>query len=240
MRYIALFLLLMSFVTFSLGQKTNVYFFPGQGSDQRLFSKIKFDTAEFNAVYFHYPTPEKNATMQSFAYQFIDSIDQKQPFILIGTSMGGMFCSELSDTLDPLSTIVISSAKERNELPHRYRFQRIVPIYKIIPKRFLLGGAKMMQPIVEPDRNKEKDTFKNMLADKDPTYMKRSIHLIVNWRKVGCSPKIVHIHGDKDNTLPIRKVKADYVVEGGSHMMTLTRGEEILEIIEQIILSSSN
>ena len=237
MRIILSILFLVLLISVSLGQKTNVYFFPGQGSDKRLFSKIQLDTNKFNPVYFYYPTPRKNETMQTFAYQFIDSINQEQPFILIGTSMGGMICSELSDTLQALLIIVISSAKERNELPHRYRFQRILPIYKIVPKRFLLGGAKMMQPIVEPDRNKEKEVFKNMLADKNPTYMKHSIHLIVNWLKEGASPSIIHIHGDNDNTLPIKKIQADHILHGGSHMMTLTRGEEVLKVINQYLLS---
>jgi pimeloyl-ACP methyl ester carboxylesterase len=222
-----------------LSQEINVYFFPGQGSDERLFRSIVLDSTKYNCVYFNYPVPEKNSSLKDFAYLFIDSINQKSPFILIGTSFGGLICSELADTLSPKKTIVISSAKIRNELPHRYRFQRVIPLYKVFPKKALLGGAKIMQPLVEPDRNKYKETFKSMLDNKDPLYMKRSIGMIIRWSKKEYNPSIIHIHGAKDNTIPIRKVDVDHIVENGSHMMTLTMGEEISKILNKVILTKT-
>lgn len=215
--------------------RTTVYFFPGQGSDDRIFEKIELDSTRYQSVFFAYPTPEKRSDLRSYAHQFIDSIDTSSPFVLIGVSLGGMMCVEISDTLKPKKTIIISSAKSRSELPFRYRFQRYLPLYKIFPKRMLLGGAKMMQPIVEPDRNKNKSTFQAMLNAKDPMYMKRTIGLIVRWRRIQQNHKIDHIHGTKDNTLPYRKVDANYTVQGGSHMMTLTEGERIFEIILELL-----
>ena len=224
-------------VNASFAQKTAVYFFPGQGSDERLFSKIQLDTSLFQCHYFTYPTPNKRESLKDFAYLFIDSINPKNDFILIGTSLGGMICSELADTLKPKKTIVISSAKDRKELPQRYRFQRLIPLYVLFPKKAILAGAKFMQPIVEPDRNKHEETFKAMLDDKDPLYMKRTVRMIINWKKKGHSTSIVHIHGSDDHTLPIKKVDADYVVDEGSHMMTLTRGKEVCDLILQILAS---
>jgi hypothetical protein len=46
---------------------------------------------------------------------------------------------------------------------------------------------------------------------------------------------MIHIHGTDDHTLPIKNVKADYIIEGGSHMMVLTRGEEINQLIIKIL-----
>ncbi len=48
-------------------------------------------------------------------------------------------------------------------------------------------------------------------------------------------PGIVLIHGDKDHTIPVRNVKVDYLVPGGSRMMMLTRPEEINRLIYQIL-----
>ena len=117
----------------------------------------------------------------------------------------------------------------------RYRFQRFVPIHKLVPKGMMKWGAKVMQPIVEPDRNKEKETFKSMLEDKDKRFMKRSVNMIINWKRDSYNEEIIHIHGDKDNTLPIKKVKYDYLIKGGSHMMTLTRGEELSKLLKEIL-----
>ncbi|WP_320004605.1 hypothetical protein [Shiella aurantiaca] len=147
-----------------------------------------------------------------------------------------MLCAELSEVLNPEKVIIISSAKNRQELPFCYTFQRIIPLYKLMPPRLLLGGAKMLQPLVEPDRNKNKATFQQMLGAKDPLYMKRSIGMIIRWERTLNSQKIIHIHGDNDHTLPIRRVRSDHVVPNGSHMITLTRFEEVKQILLKELL----
>jgi len=96
-------------------------------------------------------------------------------------------------------------------------------------------GAQLMQPIVEPDRNKEKETFKAMLKDKDPDFLRITIDMILNWKREDYSDKIIHIHGDNDKTIPHRNVKYDYLIENGSHMMTLTRGEEISSLVIKLL-----
>lgn len=217
-------------------QQTNVYLFPGQGADARLFSNLTIDTSLYKLHYFEYQTPDKKESLRMYAYRFIPAIDTAQDFILLGVSMGGMICSELCDTLNPKKTIIISSAKHRKELPIRYRFQRTIPLYRLFPKRVLLGGAKMMQPLVEPDRNKYKETFKAMLDEKEPLYMKRSIGMIINWDKETFSKEIIHIHGTDDHTIPLRNVNADYVIKKGSHMMTLTNSEAINTVLKELLL----
>lgn len=235
-----IFLLTLLYLSGLNAQKTNVYFFPGQGSDERIFQKINLDTTNYNCIYFSYPIPDKREGLHQFAMRFIDSLNQQKPYILIGTSLGGMICSELADTLKPSKTIIISSAKHRKELPHRYRFQRILPIYRVFPKRALLGGAKVMQPIVEPESKKHKEIFKSMLGKKDPVYMKRSIEMIIKWKRKECNADIIHIHGTKDHTIPYRKIDADISIQDGSHMMTLTKGEIINDKINSILSQTHN
>lgn len=216
--------------------KTLVYLFPGQGSDERIFSKINLDT-NFLIVNVTYPTPERYSTLNEYAHVISKQIDTTQHYIFIGVSLGGMICSELADFLKPEKIIIISSAKCCKELPFRYNFQKTIPLNKVIPKRLIKFGALILQPIVEPDRNKNKSTFKNMLGNKDPRYLKRTANMIINWKKENYNNKIIHIHGTKDHTIPFCNVKANYVITGGSHMMTLTRGDEINDLI-RLILSS--
>jgi hypothetical protein len=144
-----------------------------------------------------------------------------------------MICVELNEILTAQKVIIISSAKNRSELPFRYKFQRVIPIYKILPARSLLFGAKFLQPIVEPDRDRNKETFKSMLSAKNPVYIKRTIEMIIKWDRKKNTKKMIHIHGDNDHTLPIRRVNCDYIVNGGSHMMTLTRFDVITGILKK-------
>jgi pimeloyl-ACP methyl ester carboxylesterase len=215
--------------------QTNIYFFAGQGSDKRIFDSLEIDP-HFNKIFVEYPIPKKGTSLAQFAKQLSVQIDTTKPFILIGVSLGGMLCCEMSEYLHPEKTIIISSAKNRKELPFRYRFQRYIPLYAILPPVVLKWGAKVMQPIVEPDRNKNKEIFKAMLDSKAPTYYKRTIRMIVNWQLRKNSRKIIHIHGTKDHTLPYRKLKSvDHTIAKGSHMMTLTRAEEISQTLILIL-----
>jgi esterase/lipase len=221
--------------SFVYGQKKSViYLFPGQGSDKRLFDSLELSSS-YTIQHIDYFTPEKRTSLKEYAVELSKQIDTTESYILIGVSLGGMICSELSELLNPARVIIISSAKNRSELPFRYKFQKVIPIYTIFPSRVLKGGARLLQPIVEPDRKKNKDTLKIMLKEKDPKYMKRTIEMIIKWERLESTKTIIHIHGDADHTLPIRKVKCDYVVQKGSHMMTLTRPKKISELINSVL-----
>jgi pimeloyl-ACP methyl ester carboxylesterase len=216
--------------------QTLVYLFHGPGSDERVFSKISLDS-NYRIVNVVYPIPEKGATLKEYADVISKQIDTSGKYIFIGFSLGGMICSELADCFKPEKIILISSAKCRNELPFRYRFQKKLPINKIVPKGLIKQGALLLQPLVEPDRNKNKDTFKSMLKSKDSRYLKRTADMIINWDKENYDSKIIQIHGTNDHTIPLCNVKADYLIKDGSHMMTLTRGDEINEFIRLILAS---
>ncbi len=239
MRSVLLIALLFLIKTASFGIQppagdTIIYLFPGQGSDERLFKHLVLP-AGYDTVHISYPVPDKHETLAEYAARYIEEIDCSGPYILMGVSLGGMICTELSDTLSPLRTILISSAKTTHELPGRYTFQKHFRLNRIIPKRMTKGGARLLQGIVEPDRKHDKETFKDMLKAKDPLYLKRTVDMIINWDRTTYSDKIIHIHGDNDHTIPIKNVRYDYLMEEGSHMMMITRAGEINQIIDHIL-----
>lgn len=227
------FVILFAFCEFHFFSQT-VYFFPGQGSDERIFEKITLDST-YKKVYLSYPIPEKKETMHSYALKIAKDIDTSAPYAFVGVSLGGMLISELMNVYEPQKAIIISSAACRSELPFRYRFQKHLPLNKIVPKSMVKLGAKILQPLVEPDRNKNKAIFKAMLKDKKPKYLKRTVNLIVNWDKKERNCDIIHIHGTNDHTLPHRRVLADFYLDDGSHMMALTRGEEINHLLLNLL-----
>lgn len=218
---------------------TIVYLFPGTGSDARLFSEIKLPEG-FQAVNISYPVPAKKATMADYASVLAAQIDTSQPFVLLGVSIGGMLCTELAEQLQPVKTIIISSAKCRSELPRHYRFQHYIPLNKLFGARAIKLLSPAAQYVVEPDSRRNRATFKAMLHDKKPKFLKRAVNMIINWERTSYSPDIIHIHGQKDHTLPMKNLSPSIIVKNGSHMMTLTRGEEISELLRSILLEKSN
>jgi hypothetical protein len=130
---------------------------------------------------------------------------------------------------------LISSAKCRDELPGKYTFQKTIPINKIVPAGMIKWGAKKLQPLVEPDSKNDRQVFLDMLNDKDPQFLKRTIAMIIRWEREEYSNDIVHIHGDDDHTLPSKNVAYDYLIQDGSHMMVYTRADEISALVNKIL-----
>ncbi len=133
-----------------------------------------------------------------------------------------MLALEMSELLKPEKVIIISSPKNRNELPFKYRFMR--------------GVASLAQLIFEPDSKKERKTCKAMLKNKNKKFMKRSVNMLVNWERKTNSSNIIHIHGDNDNTISIKRIKnISFCVKNGSHMMAITKGNELNKLINNIL-----
>lgn len=214
--------------------KTNIYLLAGQGADERLFQKLEF-SEEYNPIYIEYITPTFETSLKEYAYTLSEQIDTDKPFILLGVSLGGMLATEMCDFMHPEKTIIIASAKKTAELPRSFNFQKKVPLYKLAGKRNVKWGARFLQPIVEPDRRKESEIFKQMLIDKDPYFLLKTIPMIMQWERTEYDKDIIHIHGSNDHTIPIKNVKYDYCIKGGSHMMTLTQSDKINAILKQLL-----
>ncbi len=129
-----------------------VYLIPGQGADSRLFKNLKIDN-RFDVENIEYFTPEKGWDMKDFAEALSTKIDTNRTFYIIGVSLGGMLATEMGDFLNPEKIIIVSSAKSFNEFPGRYRFQKKIPVYKIVPAGVVKFGAQVLQPLVEPTEN---------------------------------------------------------------------------------------
>ncbi len=231
-------LLLFSVNKVSAESIKTIYFLPGQGSDKRIFNSLTFDS-KYTLKYPEYDTLVRKMPLSELANEISTFIDTSERFALVGVSMGGMLSVELNEILSPEKVIIISSAKNRNELPFRYKFQRLIPLFEIFPDRVIYWGAKLLQPLVEPDRNKNKETFKSMLYRKKPKYLKRTDRIIIRRTRKSNNKRIIHIHETNDHTIPIRNIEnPDYIIENGSHMMTLTRAKEISDILNNELKNS--
>ncbi len=231
---VQLLLLSMLLISSKAQEKTKIYLIPGQGSDERIFSKLTFPES-YELVHIDYLIPHESETLKEYAERLSGQIEEEDHFVLVGVSLGGMIATEIAEFKNPEQVIIISSAKNSEELPDRYTLQQELPFYKLVGPKLSKSGAKVLQTIVEPDSKNEKELFQSMLDEKDPVFLKRTIEMIINWEKTTYSEDIIHIHGNKDRTLPIRNVKYTHLIEEGSHMMTLTQPDEISQLLTEIL-----
>jgi len=210
-----------------------VYAIPGLAATKELFADLKLQNAKLVCLY--WPKLNKGDTMKSYARKFTKQIDTSKPFILLGVSFGGMLCSELSQILNPVKTILISSCKCFNELPPTIKALKKVPVQDVLSEETLREFATHSRLIIGFDKSFMPE-FERMVESMQTDYFKNSINCIVNWtNKVCCKNNIVHIHGDADRLLLYRHVKSDYTIRGGNHAMVINNAEEISYILNKLI-----
>ncbi|MES2565723.1 MAG: hypothetical protein V4565_02585 [Bacteroidota bacterium] len=207
-----------------------IYAIPGLGTTEKLY--VNTEIKDVKIVVLHWPLPERNDTMQSYARKFLPQIDTSRAFCLLGVSFGGMLCTELSKLISPQKTFLISTSKLRKELPWFIRMMKHIPIHKLISETnhrkmayqsgWLIGFGKAYIP-----------EFLGMVDSMTENYFKYCINIIVSWNNKDLPANAVHIHGNSDKLLWYNYVTPHYTIEKGSHAMVLFQAEEINRIVEK-------
>lgn len=218
-------------------QPMRLYLLPGQGSDHRIYQNMRFPD-NIDTVHLHYLPVEAEETLEHYAARMVSQIDTTLPFSLMGVSLGGMICVEMSDIIHPQQVFLLSSASSGDEIPDFYHSFRKYPIYHNFNPNLIKYSTFLLQPIYEPDRRTEQKTCNSMIREKDADFMKSAVHMIVTWQRTeadNINTPIIQIHGTADHTLPVENIRADYYIDNGSHMMTLTMADKVSAIISAAI-----
>lgn len=215
----------------------NVYLIPGLGANRSVFEELTFP--EYVQVHFLDPFPPlQKETLKEYAHRLANRIDQNNPFILIGQSFGGMIATEISQFLHPVKTILLSSVACKNELPVLYRYAGILKLHKIIPVKLKKKTITIGAWLNDLQTKEEKQKLLKILRESDPTFIRWGMDAILNWDRRQAPEGLIRIHGTKDRILPAIKKKTNYLIQDGSHFMTVNRSFEISIILNQIITST--
>jgi hypothetical protein len=155
--------------------------------------------------------------------------------VLIGVSFGGVVAQEMSEFLSLRKLIIISSVKTRDELPRRMKFARRSFFYKLIPTSLVLSAEDLTKFSVGPRSEKRLRLYQDYLHIRDKQYLDWAIQNMVCWNRKTPVDDVAHIHGDSDIVFPVKYIKNCEVLNGGTHIMILTKGQELSEKIIAII-----
>lgn len=206
-----------------------LYFIPGLGADERLFSKLKLEG--FEKRYIAWMPPLKNETLPQYAGRLSTQINSKDKFSLIGVSFGGMIAVEMAKILKPEKLIIISSAKTYNEIPLNLKFFKKVPIYQLFSDGFIRWLSVFNKNRFGIFKEEEKQLFAEMLLACPAGYLKGAMEMILYWKNTDYPASLVHIHGNKDYLFPLRKITNPIVLNGGTHFMPYHKAEEVEKIL---------
>ncbi len=211
----------------------DVYFISGLGADQRLLQYLNIPG--ISAHYIHWITPKKNESWSSYASRLLEQIDKPRP-ILIGVSMGGMMAIEINKLIPVERTILISSSKTYHEIPFYFRFLKIFKAHRWLSYKLLTRLGLFAGDWLFGTRSRaESRLLKEIIHDIDETFFRWAWHRVALWKNEYIPDNVTHIHGNRDHMLPIWFIRADHIIEGGTHLMVLNQAEELSQLLADII-----
>ncbi len=222
-------------VKIPMSQEVNyIYFVPGMAADVSIFEFIKLPEDKFVAKTLPWKIPDKRESVEDYARRMCEEIEHKN-CILVGVSFGGVIVQEMSKFLTPKKIIIISSVKNKYELPARIRFARKTKAYKLLPTSLISNIKNWERLAVGNFAKKRAAMYQKYLSINDKVYLDWAIEKMVCWDQEKTLDKLVHIHGDKDIVFPISNIKNCIIVDQGTHVMIVNRARWFNKNLPQII-----
>lgn len=213
----------------------NIYFIPGLGADKKIFSSISIPDGS-KAFYIEWIKPLKNESLQEYSYRLSEQIDTVKPFIIVGLSFGGMLAAEIVNRYPSGRMIILSSVASSQHLPFYYRVAGKMRMHKLLPVA-LMKSASLMKRLFTAETAEQKAYLKMAIQEADASFIRWALDAIIKWKGSAADAGYIHIHGTRDAVLPMRYTKPTHVIEGGGHLMILTRNKEISGIIKEYVNS---
>ena len=212
------------------------YFFSGLGADKKAFGQLQFPE-NIDPVFIDWIQPLPDEPIESYAKRISGSIDDSQPFILVGLSFGGIMATEVIEFVSPHKTILISSVSRRQELPSFFQVTRFLGIHKTLPVKSVQKGNAFVYCLFGIEKDYQKTLLNEILVDTDPVFAEWAIRKIMIWKRESTNTRIVRIHGDNDKMFPIRNFTPDYTIKDGGHFMVIDKAPEISMLMKKIFSS---
>ena len=202
--------------------KTPIYFVPGLAAGKEIFENINFPEDRFDVRIIEWIIPKKNEVIQDYAKRMATKVTQENA-VLIGVSFGGVMVQEMCQYLNLKKLIIISSVKSTYEIPKKMKIFKYVPLYRLIPNRFLENSKSIVRYGLGVKSKTKLELYQKYLSVNNTHYLKWAIKNMVGWNRTKLIPDVIHIHGDKDPVFPIHNIDNCIIIPGGTHIMLIVK-----------------
>lgn len=217
---------------------TTVYCLSGLGADRRIFSRISWEGIEVQYLDWLMPLPAES--IQDYAGRMCEQVREEEA-VLIGVSFGGMMAIEMAKHKHFGKIILVSSVRNRSELPAwmkltgRLRLQQLMPPDKLLAFKL----ARYVEPLenffLGAVSQEEKALANAFRREVDKQYLRWAIHQVLEWKNDWEPVNLYHIHGDRDRIFPIGKLRPTHVLKGGTHFMVYGEAGKMIGLLKEII-----
>lgn len=211
-----------------------VYFIPGLAADKRVFRHIQLPRG-FEAVYLDWISPQPEESLQAYALRLAGNIDTTEPFALVGLSFGGMLATEIAKQYQPVATILISSIPVSDQLPGYFRLAAKLQLHKIVPVSLIKSSAAAKRFFTR-EHSDDKKLLWQIIDESDTGLIRWSMNAILEWQNHTIPQPVWHIHGARDEVLPIRFTHPTHTVAKAGHLLVMTCPETVNAFLSDILL----
>ncbi len=212
----------------------HLYLLSGMGADERIFRHLSFP-ADYTVHYLDWLTPIPDETFSAYAARMAARIEHEH-VTLVGVSFGGMLSLEIARLRPVQKVILISSIKTTGEKPAYLAWVRKTGLLQLLrlPDSIIFTRRKgLVKLFLNAETAEEHELLAEYMKKTAYGYLRWGIREVVNWQNDFVPSSLVHIHGGKDKTFPLKLVKADYIIATGGHFMVYNRAAEINEILKK-------
>lgn len=220
--------------------QVELYCISGLAANKNLFSRLQL-SANVSIHPIAFQMPETKESLRDYAIRLGQQISHDR-VSLLGVSFGGMLVTELAKYLKTHTTIIvdeviiISSVLNAASFPWFMNLGCRFRLYKILPYKMI---NRVGERFVGFDKNCTKEELEikiNMLKSTDWQMLKRQLYMIMQWQATHSDLSVHHIHGDADKLFPLKRVKPQYIINGGNHFMVYQKAVEISQIVRKILI----
>ncbi|MBS1946347.1 MAG: alpha/beta hydrolase [Bacteroidetes bacterium] len=210
-----------------------VYFISGLGADCRVFKHIQLPE-NCEPVYLEWIRPMNKEPLPHYASRLAEKIDASRPFAVIGLSMGGMVACEIARKLKPAITILLSSVPDSGHLPFYFKIAGKLGLYKAVPI-WLIKSTAVIKRSFAAESNTDKVLIRQIIKESDAHFIRWAIGAVLKWKSNSPPDFYIHIHGTRDEVLPIRFTKPTHVIPQAGHLMVMTHSRRINKILAEML-----
>ncbi|OUS01923.1 alpha/beta hydrolase [Flavobacteriales bacterium 33_180_T64] len=216
----------------------HVYLMPGMAANPTIFEHIKLPEDQFEIHWLEWMIPFKKESLESYAKRMIEHIEHEN-IVLLGVSFGGILVQEMSKYVKLRKLFVISSVKSKHELPKRMKVMKYTKAYKILPTQLVSSIDFLAKYAFGDTVTKRVELYKQYLSVSDKHYLDWAIENIIEWDQETPNEKAIYIHGDRDGVFPHSCIGNCIVVNGGTHIMVITKYKWFNENLPKLILQGT-
>jgi pimeloyl-ACP methyl ester carboxylesterase len=215
-----------------------VYFISGLAADKRVFRDIQLPEG-FEAVHLDWIQPEKDESLPQYALRLAANINKEEPFALVGLSFGGMLATEIAKQYQPAATILISSVPVSKQLPVYFRVAGKLKLHKLLPVSLIKTSASVKR-FVSREHSDVKKVLWQIIHESDIGLIRWSMNAILNWHNETIPQPVWHIHGTKDEILPVRYTNPTQAIPKEGHMLVMTRPDAVNAFLAKALIVSAS